>query len=57
MGKKTLWFIMGGLLLIIVAMILYADHYGNLRIQEVALDLFKVSVGAVLGAWANEMTR
>jgi len=57
MGKKTLWLIMGILVLIIVPMILYADHYGNLEIQKVALDLLKVSVGAVLGAWANEMTK
>jgi hypothetical protein len=57
MKKALLWGIMVCLLLMLLGMAWYADHYGNPKIQEVALDLLKVSVGAFLGAWANEFSK
>jgi hypothetical protein len=58
MSKKgLLWLGICLLFVVIIALVIYSDWYGNVKLQETASDLLKGTVGAFLGAWANELTK
>jgi hypothetical protein len=55
--KRILWLALVGLLIIVGGLLIYADHFGNPKMMETMLDVFKTVVGAFVGAWANELTK
>ena len=56
MSKRALWTLIILLCLGLVALLIYSDYFGNVTIQNAAIDLLKLSIGAFLGAWANELS-
>jgi hypothetical protein len=57
MKKVYLWPALFFVLLLVTAILWYADYYGNIKMQDVALDAFKTILGVFLGAWANEIAK
>lgn len=45
------------LAIILGGLLIYSDWFGNLTMQKDITDLFKVAVGAIIGAWANEVAK
>ena len=57
MSKTALWIFMFIIALAIIGLLVYSDYYGNVEYQKALMDTFKVVIGAVVGAFANEVSK
>ena len=57
MNKKAVWGILVAIVLLLVVLLIYADQFGNPKLQDTVSELFKVAIGAVIGAAANEVAK
>jgi hypothetical protein len=55
--KIILWIALGAFLIVVGGLLIYSDYYGNVKMQEAMLEVFKMGGGAFVGAWANELTK
>lgn len=57
MSRKYLWGMLALVFVALVLLYLYSDYFGNPKMQDTVADLLKIVVGAVVGAWANQVTK
>lgn len=57
MSKIALWVILLMVCAGLAAMYIYSDHFGNVEMQKTMSELFKFGIGALIGAWSNELAK
>jgi hypothetical protein len=56
-GQLVVWLLLAIMVFSLVGLLIYADHFGAVKITETVLRVFEVSFGAVIGAAANTLTK